>query len=231
MTGAISDHLRLEPGWRVALSEVLHSEAMHDLYSFLSAEIDAGKVIYPPPELWFAALDRTPISEVRVVILGQDPYHGPGQAHGLSFSVQRGVRVPPSLANIHREMAADLGVASPSHGNLEHWASRGVLLLNSVLTVEQGRAGAHLGRGWEVLTDTIVRVLNVRPKPLAFILWGAFAQRKGAIIDTTRHLVIRSAHPSPFSAHKGFLGSRPFSRVNDWLLAQGEQPIDWAIPA
>ena len=231
MTGAIIDPLRLEPGWRDALDDVLRGPAMCDLQDFLSAELDAGKVIYPPRDLWFAALNRTPIDQVRVVILGQDPYHGPDQAQGLSFSVRRGVRTPPSLAHIHREMATDMGVAAPTHGSLEHWASQGVLLLNSVLTVEQGRAGAHQGRGWEVFTDAIISVLNARPNPLAFILWGAYAQRKGAIIDTTRHLVITSAHPSPFAAHKGFLGSRPFSRVNDWLLAQGEQPMDWAIPA
>jgi uracil-DNA glycosylase len=200
---------------------------MAALSQFLRAEKAAGKRIYPPGGQIFRAFDLTPFEQVKVVILGQDPYHGPGQAHGLSFSVGPGVAPPPSLQNIYKELAGDLGIAHPGHGNLESWARQGVLLLNSCLTVEDGRAGSHQGKGWERFTDAVIAALNQEHKGLAFILWGRKAQDKGASIDRDRHLVITSVHPSPLSAHNGFFGSRPFSRTNDYLAAQGKSPIDW----
>lgn len=203
---------------------------MARLRAFLMAERAAGKVIHPPPDQWFAALDATPPEAVRVVILGQDPYHGPGQAHGLAFSVAPGVRVPPSLANIYKELDSDLGIPPARHGCLMPWAEQGVLLLNSVLTVESGQAASHHGRGWEALTDAVVAHVAARDMPAVFILWGAHAQKKAARVDLSRHLVIASAHPSPLSAHSGFFGSRPFSRTNAYLEAQSLRPIDWALP-
>ena len=199
------------------------------LRSFLLAERNAGKTIYPKGSEWFAALDATPRSKVRVVIFGQDPYHGEGQAHGLCFSVRDGIRLPPSLLNIFKELESDLGHMRSSHGNLQNWAEQGVLLLNSVLTVEAGHAASHQGKGWEQFTDAIIRLLNAQASPLVFILWGAYAQRKGAFIDKSRHLVITSAHPSPLSAHNGFFGSKPFSRTNDFLEKRGLIPIDWNL--
>jgi len=227
---ASTDRIKLEPGWKAALSDEFAAPYMAELRAFLAQERAAGKKIFPPASEWFAALNLTPLDKVRVVILGQDPYHGEGQAHGLCFSVRHGVRPPPSLINIAKEMQADLGLAPARHGNLNHWAQQGVLLLNSVLTVEAGRAAAHQGQGWERFTDAIIRTLNTRSKPIAFILWGAYAQKKAAFVDTSRHLIIKSAHPSPLSAHNGFFGSRPFSRVNDFLTSHGEAPIDWALP-
>ena len=185
--------------------------------------------VYPPADDVFAALHLTPYAEVKVMILGQDPYHGPGQAHGLCFSVRRGVRVPPSLANIHKELHADVGVAIPDHGNLEAWARRGVLLLNATLTVRGGAAASHQGRGWETFTDQVIRVVDAKTEPVVFVLWGASARRKRALIDTERHTVIESAHPSPLSAHNGFFGSRPFSRANAALIAAGREPVDWDL--
>ncbi len=205
----------------------LDSSYMAALKTFLLTEREAGKQIYPKGSEWFNALNLTPLVEVRVVILGQDPYHGEGQAHGLCFSVQRGVKPPPSLVNIYKELKADLGVIPPPHGNLESWASQGVLLLNSVLTVEAGKAASHQGRGWERFTDAIVRVVNGQKRPIAFVLWGNYAQKKAAFVDHKRHLVISSAHPSPLSAHNGFFGSKPFSKINDFLSAQGEAEIQW----
>lgn len=204
---------------------------MQDLRAFLLAERNAGKTIYPKGSEWFAALDATPRSKVRVVILGQDPYHGEGQAHGLCFSVRNGVRPPPSLLNIYKELESDLGYKRSSNGNLQNWAEQGVLLLNSVLTVEAGRAASHQGKGWEQFTDAIIRHLNAQASPLVFILWGAYAQRKGAFIDKSGHLVITSAHPSPLSAHNGFFGSKPFSKTNDFLEKHGLSPIDWNLSA
>jgi len=222
-----TDRIKLEPGWKAALSGPFASSYIAELRAFLIAERTAGKRIFPPPSEWFAALEMTPLDRVRVVILGQDPYHGAGQGHGLCFSVREGVRLPPSLVNIYKELVADLGIPRPAHGDLSAWARQGVLLLNSVLTVEEGRAGAHQGKGWERFTDAIVRALADGPRPIAFILWGAYAQRKAAFVDPARHLVIKSAHPSPLSAHNGFFGSRPFSKVNTWLSARGEAPIIW----
>ncbi len=225
------DRIKLEPGWKAALASAFAAPYMAELRAFLINERAGGKQIFPPAAEWFAAFDLTPLDAVRVVVLGQDPYHGAGQAHGLCFSVREGVRMPPSLVNIYKELAADLGTPRPTHGNLAHWATQGVLLLNSVLTVEEGQAGAHQGKGWEPFTDTVVRVLAEREQPVAFILWGAYAQRKAAFVDAVnrngRHLVIKSAHPSPLSAHNGFFGSRPFSKVNAWLTANGTAPILW----
>jgi uracil-DNA glycosylase len=185
--------------------------------------------VYPPHDDVFAALHLTPYASVKVMILGQDPYHGPGQAHGLCFSVRRGVRVPPSLANIHKELHDDLGLPIPDHGNLEAWARQGVLLLNATLTVRGGAAASHQGKGWETFTDQVIRVVSAKPEPVVFILWGASARRKRQLIDTDRHTIIESAHPSPLSAHNGFFGSRPFSRANAALVAAGREPVDWDL--
>ena len=202
---------------------------MAALKEFLVAERDKGKRIFPKGSEWFHALDVTPLEQVRVVILGQDPYHGEGQAHGLCFSVKPGVRPPPSLINIYKEMKNDLGLEPPSHGNLEAWAKQGVLLLNAVLTVEAGLAASHQGKGWERFTDAVIRLVNDQPRPVVFILWGSYAQRKAAFVDRKRHLVLASAHPSPLSAHNGFFGSRPFSKANEFLIANGQDPIDWDL--
>ncbi len=219
--------VRIEPSWKVRLDAQFGSSHMAGLSAFLRAEIAAGKRIYPPGGQIFRAFELTPFEAVKVVILGQDPYHGPGQAHGLSFSVAPGVAPPPSLQNIYKELATDLGIAHPGHGNLESWARQGVLLLNACLTVEDGRAGSHQGKGWEPFTDAVISALNCERENLVFILWGRKAQDKGAVIDRDRHLVLTSVHPSPLSASNGFFGSRPFSAANDWLQAHGMTPIDW----
>lgn len=187
--------------------------------------------VFPPHDEVFAALHLTSYVATRVVILGQDPYHGPGQAHGLCFSVRPGVAVPPSLVNIYKELNADLGVPIPDHGNLRAWAEQGVLLLNTTLTVRKGAAASHQGRGWETFTDEVIGAVNVKPHPVVFILWGSHARKKRALLDTSRHVVIESAHPSPLSAHNGFFGSQPFSRTNAALVAAGLPPIDWRLPA
>jgi uracil-DNA glycosylase len=224
------DAIRLDTSWKTPLLGEFAQPYMAELRAFLMAERAAGKVIYPPASLWFRALDLTPLDAVRVVILGQDPYHGPGQAHGLAFSVRPGVRIPPSLANIYRELETDLGIRPARHGFLEHWAQQGVLLLNSALTVEQGQAASHQRRGWERFTDAVIRLVNDRPRPVAFLLWGSHAQKKAGFVDGARHLILRSPHPSPLSAHNGFFGSRPFSQINTWQKVQGSAPIDWALP-
>ena len=203
---------------------------MADLKAFLAAERAAGKLIYPRASEWFHALDATPLDQVRVVILGQDPYHGEGQAHGLCFSVREGVRPPPSLVNIYKELQSDLGLVPPRHGNLESWTTQGVLLLNSVLTVEAGLAASHAGKGWERFTDAVVREVNALPNPVVFILWGNYAQKKAGFVDATRHCVIKSAHPSPLSAHNGFFGSKPFSLANEFMIDKGIQAVDWTLP-
>jgi uracil-DNA glycosylase len=203
---------------------------MKALRRFLVAEKAAGKTIFPQSTDWFRALDLTPLPKVRVVILGQDPYHGPDQAHGLCFSVRPGVRPPPSLVNIFKELEADLGISRPRHGFLEYWAQQGVLLLNSVLTVEMGQAASHQRKGWEEFTDAVVRAVNDRPDPIIFLLWGAYAQKKASFVDTSRHLVLKAAHPSPLSAHNGFLGCRHFSKANSFLQSRGLPPIDWSLP-
>jgi uracil-DNA glycosylase len=231
MQGAMTDTIKLHESWRTPLAEQFAAPHMQALKSFLQAEKAAGKRIFPKGSEYFRALDLTPLDQVKAVILGQDPYHGEGQAHGLCFSVQPGVRTPPSLVNIYKEMQADLGIERASHGFLEHWAKQGVLLLNSVLTVEMGRAASHQGKGWELFTDAVIRLVAQKEEPVVFLLWGAYAQRKAAFVDQSRHLVIKSAHPSPLSAHNGFLGSRPFSRANEFLEAKGRGAIDWALPA
>ena len=233
-TEAARPQPKLDPSWAVPLTEMFASPVMADLRQFLIAEKASGKRIFPKGGEYFHALDLTPLDKVRVVILGQDPYHGEGQAHGLCFSVQRGVRPPPSLVNIYKEMKADLGIDPPRHGNLTHWAEQGVLLLNAVLTVEMGKAASHQGRGWEKFTDAVIELVARQDRPIVFILWGSYAQRKAAFVKDVsqggRHLVIRSPHPSPLSAHNGFFGSRPFSRANAFLTENGQTPIDWRLP-
>src|SRR6185436_2934667 len=219
----------LHDSWKAPLQAEFDAPYMAALKDFLVSERDKGKRIFPKGSEWFHALDATPLEHVRVVILGQDPYHSEGQAHGLCFSVKPGVRPPPSLINIYKEMKTDLGLDPPPHGNLEAWAKQGVLLLNAVLTVEAGIAASHQGKGWERFTDAVIRLVNDQPRPVVFILWGAYAQRKAAFVDRNRHLVLASAHPSPLSAHNGFFGSRPFSKANEFLIANGQEPIDWAL--
>jgi uracil-DNA glycosylase len=217
----------LHESWRAVLQTEFDAPYMAALKSFLIAERELGKQIYPKGSEWFRALDLTPLDKVRVVILGQDPYHGEGQAHGLCFSVRHGVKTPPSLVNIYKELQSDLGLAAPTHGNLEHWAKQGVLLLNSVLTVEAGSAASHQGKGWERFSDAVIREVNAQMRPIVFILWGNYAQKKAGFVDVSRHLVLGSAHPSPLSAHNGFFGSKPFSKTNEFLKAQGQTEINW----
>jgi uracil-DNA glycosylase len=186
--------------------------------------------IYPPEDEVFTAFRLTPLKEARVLILGQDPYHGPGQAHGLAFSVRPGVRPPPSLANIFKELKSDLGCRIPNNGSLVPWAQQGVMLLNAVLTVREGQPNSHKGKGWERFTDAVIRLLAAREEPVVFVLWGSYAIKKAGLIDTTRHTIVQSVHPSPLSARRGFFGSRPFSQINAALTASGQAPIDWQIP-
>ncbi len=228
----MSEHpVKLEPSWKARIGDYLQRPEMQALAGFLRAQKQAGKHIYPPGPEIFAAFEHTPFDAVRVVILGQDPYHGAGQAHGLCFSVRPGVRVPPSLDNIFKEIQRDLGIARPDHGCLTGWADRGVLLLNSVLTVEEGHAGAHANRGWEGFTDAAIDALNREREGLVFLLWGSYAQRKGQLIDTSRHCVLNSVHPSPLSAHRGFLGCGHFSAANRYLENRAQPAIDWSLPA
>jgi uracil-DNA glycosylase len=221
--------IKLEESWRARLEDEFAQPYMAQLRAFLLERKRDGAVIYPPGALIFNALDSTPFDKVKVVILGQDPYHGPGQAHGLCFSVREGTDFPPSLQNIYRELQDDVGIRPPAGGDLQPWADQGVLLLNAVLTVERGRAGAHQGKGWERFTDRVVAELNQHREGLAFMLWGSYAQKKGAAIDRNRHLVMTAPHPSPLSAHRGFFGCRHFSKANTWLERRGETPIDWQI--
>ena len=221
---------RLEPSWLGVLQAQFEQPYMVDLRAFLSAEIREHRV-YPPGAEMFAAFDHTPFERVRVVILGQDPYHGPGQAHGLCFSVRRGTPPPPSLENIMKELHDDVGVAIPPHGDLTAWAERGVLLLNTVLSVRAHQPMSHRDKGWERFTDEVIRRLDREREGLVFVLWGSAAGNKAAMIDRARHHVISSPHPSPLSAHRGFFGSKPFSKINAWLVARGEAPIDWSLPA
>jgi len=219
--------IKLDPSWKNRLEGEFSQPYMISLRQFLLERKGDGAVIYPPGDLIFNALNSTPFEAVKVVILGQDPYHGPGQAHGLCFSVQDGVAVPPSLLNIYKELEADLGSDRPAGGNLQNWAEQGVLLLNAVLTVERGRAGAHQGKGWEEFTDRIVSELNNSRDGLVFMLWGSYAMKKGAVIDRSKHLVLTAPHPSPLSAHRGFFGCRHFSEANAWLEQHGQAPINW----
>jgi uracil-DNA glycosylase len=215
--------------WNPVLRGEFDKPYWRELMAFVHGERGRHEV-YPPHDEVFAALHLTPLAEVKVLILGQDPYHGAGQAHGLCFSVRRGVAVPPSLVNIHKELHDDLGVPIPHHGNLEAWARQGVLLLNATLTVQARNAGSHQGKGWETFTDEVIRVVNDKPDRVVFILWGSYARKKKALIDRSRHTVIESPHPSPLSAHRGFFGSRPFSRANAALVEAGREPVDWALP-
>ncbi len=224
-------NIKLHPSWLEAIGSEFEQPYMQSLKSFLKAEKQQGKVIYPPGSLIFNAFNTTPFNQVKVVILGQDPYHGPNQAHGLCFSVLPGVRFPPSLLNVFKEIERDLHIPIPSHGCLQHWAEQGVLLLNATLTVEQGQANSHQGKGWEQFTDSAIRALNDQRDGLVFLLWGSYAQKKGRFIDCNRHLVLKSPHPSPLSAHRGFLGNGHFSKTNAYLAQRGLAPIDWSLPA
>jgi uracil-DNA glycosylase len=222
--------IQLEPSWKDRLLPEFEKPYMDQLKSFLRTQAAAKKKIFPRGTEYFAALNHTPFDKVKVVILGQDPYHGPGQAHGLCFSVRPGVDVPPSLKNIYKEMKNDLGIEQPAHGYLQSWADQGVLLLNATLTVEAGRAGSHQNKGWEQFTDAVIDHLNREREGLVFVLWGSYAQKKGEFIDTKKHLVLKGPHPSPLSAHRGFFGCRHFSKINEYLKSRGQTPIDWRLP-
>lgn len=221
--------LKLENSWKQRVESEFQKDYMQKLKSFLKTQYESRKTIFPKGEQYFAALNLTPFEKVKVVIIGQDPYHGPGQAHGLSFSVEDGVPFPPSLQNIFKELQSDLGASKPRSGNLNKWAEQGVLLLNAVLTVEQGKAASHQGKGWEQFTDQIIHALNEERENLVFILWGSYAQKKGAFIDRNKHLVLESVHPSPLSSHRGFFGSKPFSKANAYLKSRNISPIDWSL--
>jgi len=227
---AESARLKLEESWKQQLQGEFSAQYMVQLRQFLLAEKSQGHIVYPPGGEIFSALNAIAFDKVKVVILGQDPYHGPGQAHGLCFSVKPGVAVPPSLRNIYKELKSDLDITAPTHGCLSSWADQGVLLLNAVLTVQAGMAASHQGKGWERFTDRIIELLNHKREQLVFLLWGSYAQKKGAIINTDKHLVLQSPHPSPLSASRGFLGNRHFSQTNAYLSAAGVTPINWQLP-
>ena len=227
---ALAQQLKPGRGWDQWLADEFRQPYMLALGEFLAAEEQAGKVLFPPSQLCFNALNSTPLDKVSVVILGQDPYHGPGQAHGLCFSVRPDVPPPPSLVNIFKEIESDLGMTPPDHGCLQPWAEQGVLLLNSVLTVEQGNAGAHQNKGWETFTDRVIETINQHREGVVFLLWGSYARKKGRIIDRTRHLVLEGPHPSPLSAYRGFFGCRHFSKANAWLEQQGRSTVEWRLP-
>ena len=220
---------QLHASWQAVLGDEFNKLYMQALRPFLAQEKAAGKIIYPPSPLIFNAFNHTSFDKVRVVIIGQDPYHGPNQAHGLSFSVPQGVALPPSLMNIFKEISADLNIKMSRNGDLTPWADQGVLLLNATLTVEQSKAGAHQGKGWEAFTDVAIAALNAHREGLVFVLWGSYAQKKGAIIDEQKHLVLKSVHPSPLSAHRGFFGNHQFSTINQYLIKHGQTPIDWQL--
>ena len=225
----MSDTIKLEQSWKSRLALEFGKPYMQSLKQFLINEKQQNKIIYPKSSDIFAALDLTPFEQVKVVVLGQDPYHGPDQAHGLCFSVQSGVRTPPSLINVYKELNADLNLPIPSNGCLSHWAEQGVLLLNAVLTVQAHQAASHQGKGWEQFTDSIIHKLNDECENLVFVLWGSYAQKKAQFVDTKKHLVLKAPHPSPLSAHRGFLGCRHFSQCNDYLKSHGIEPIDWSV--
>jgi len=222
--------IKLEASWKQHLLPEFQQPYMQQLRAFLQEQKSLGKTIYPKGNEYFNAFNLTPFDQVKVVIIGQDPYHGPNQAHGLCFSVQPGVAFPPSLVNIFKELQRDLNIPFPNHGNLTHWAEQGVLLLNAVLTVEQGKAAAHQGKGWEQFTDAAIRELNAGREGIVFMLWGSYAQKKGQIIDRKKHCVLTAPHPSPLSAHRGFIGCGHFSKANHYLQQLGLTPIDWAVP-
>ena len=218
--------VRLDESWKKLLSDEFEKPYFLQLSEFVRQEYNT-KDVFPPPKRIFSAFDAAPVEKVKVVILGQDPYHGPGQANGLCFSVNDGVAVPPSLVNIYKEIAADLEITPPSSGNLERWAQQGVLLLNATLTVRAHLAGSHQNKGWEEFTDAVIHLLAAEKENLVFMLWGSYAQKKGAFIDTNKHLVLKAPHPSPLSAHRGFLGCKHFSQANDYLWMNGKEPINW----
>jgi uracil-DNA glycosylase len=219
------------PSWQAVLATEFDAPYMQALKKFLRAEKDDHKIIYPHSPDWFHALEATPLDNVKVVILGQDPYHQAGQAHGLCFSVLPGIKTPPSLVNIYKELESNLGILPANHGYLESWAKQGVLLLNAVLTVEDSKANAHQGKGWEQFTDKIIETVNAECDQVVFLLWGSYAQKKGAMIDTERHCVLKAPHPSPLSAYRGFFGCQHFSQANDYLIQHNKQPIEWQLPS
>ncbi|PTL81855.1 uracil-DNA glycosylase [Vitiosangium sp. GDMCC 1.1324] len=221
---------RLPADWKKVLKDVLASPEFEELEAFVAQE-RREHTVYPSEEDLFSAFRLTPYDEVKVLLLGQDPYHGPGQAHGLAFSVQPGVKPPPSLVNIFKELESDVGMSRPKDGSLVPWAEQGVLLLNAVLTVREGEANAHEGHGWEHFTDEVIRKVSEKPEPVVFLLWGSYAQKKEALIDTSKHVILKAPHPSPLSAKKGFFGSKPFSGANKALKERGREPIDWALPS
>lgn len=221
--------VQLESSWLNHLKTEFEQDYMQQLKTFLQAEREKHATIYPPGSLIFNALNTTPFDRVKVVLLGQDPYHGAGQAHGLSFSVRKGIPIPPSLRNIYKEVCADLGLPTPPHGDLTSWARQGVLLLNATLTVEAGKAGSHQNKGWELFTDKVISIVSDHKEGVVFLLWGNYAKAKQTLIDSRKHLILTAAHPSPFSAHHGFFGCRHFSKANAYLQSQGKTPIDWRI--
>ena len=228
---AILARVQMPEDWKLALADELTSQNMDNLREFLKQEYGSGKSIYPKASQMFNAFNLTPLSNVKVVILGQDPYHGPGQAMGLSFSVPKMIPMPPSLRNIVKEMADDIGTVPPKHGDLTHWAQQGVLLLNASLTVEEGMAGSHQGKGWEQFTDAVIDVVNKQTSNTVFVLWGSKAKLKGKFIDTEKHLILSAVHPSPLAANRGgFFGSKPFSKANEYLVQHGKKAIDWQLP-
>lgn len=221
--------VKIDESWKEVLKQEFNKPYFLQIATFLKAEKLSGKTIYPPGGLIFNAFNTTPFENVKVVLLGQDPYHGPGQAHGLSFSVQNGVPPPPSLVNIYKELQSDIGMPIPSHGNLTHWAEQGVLLLNASLTVRANEPMSHARIGWAEFTDSVITKVSSQKEKVVFLLWGKFAQEKQSLVDATKHLVLKAAHPSPFSADKGFFGCRHFSKTNEWLVKNGIDPIDWRL--
>lgn len=222
--------VKLEDGWKAVLGDEFSKPYMAKLRQFIVSRYQGGHTIYPKKDHYFEALNLTPFAKVKAVILGQDPYHNPGQAHGLCFSVLPGIPPPPSLVNIYKELSDDLGHGIAHHGYLRSWAEQGVLLLNSTLTVEEGKAGSHQNQGWETFTDAVIERLNRQKSAIVFILWGSYAQKKGGFIDEDKHLVLKSPHPSPLSAYRGFFGSKPFSKANAYLSRHGQSPVDWQLP-
>ncbi|WP_086481620.1 uracil-DNA glycosylase [Oceanospirillum sanctuarii] len=220
----------LPDDWLAVLGGEFEQPYMQNLKAFLAQEKAQGKVIYPHSSDWFNAFKYTPLDQVKVVILGQDPYHGPDQAHGLCFSVRPGVKTPPSLVNIYKELQSDLGVQPVNHGYLTSWAKQGVLMLNAVLTVEQANAASHQKKGWEQFTDKVIHIINEQLDGVVFLLWGSYAQKKAAFVDQNKHLVLKSVHPSPLSAHRGFFGNHQFSQANDFLASRGKNPVNWQLP-
>ncbi|MCB9063341.1 MAG: uracil-DNA glycosylase [Halobacteriovoraceae bacterium] len=224
------DKIKIDESWKSVIGKEFQKDYMVGLKDFLASELKQNKTIYPHGQEIFSAFNETPFEKVKVVIIGQDPYHGPGQAHGMCFSVRPGIKVPPSLVNIYQELSSDLGVRPVTHGFLLNWARQGVLLLNNVLTVEKAKAASHKGRGWELFTDKVIQVLNDERENLVFLLWGTPAQKKASIVDENKHYVLRAPHPSPLSSYRGFFGCKHFSKANDYLISKGIAPINWSLP-